>query len=219
MSAIEHVVIAAAGLGSRLGHGLPKCLVELDGTTLIERQLALFAHIPDIRIVVGYMEQAVMDAVNRLSRNVVFVRNPDFRTTTTQDSYALGASGLSGQCVYLDADIVFDPRTLRAFLDEALDVGVTIGITAAKTDDAVFVDADGEQGHLMRVSGFSRERASGYEWANIVVAPADTFHQGRGAVFESLAECLPIAAKIITSYEIDTEQDLERALAYVRFLS
>lgn len=215
MSAIEHVVIAAAGLGSRLGHGLPKCLVEVEGKTLIERQLALFAHVPDVRIVVGYMEHAVMETVNRLNRNVIFVRNPDFRTTTTQDSYALGAEGIQGACVFLDADIVFERHSLVEFMSEASLRTITIGITAAKTDDAVYAKLEKDD-RGMQVVEFTREGPAAYEWANIVCAPADTFQRGRGPVFEALSEHLPAAAKSVISYEIDTEQDLQRARAYLQ---
>jgi choline kinase len=219
MSAIEHVVIAAAGLGSRLGHGLPKCLVEVDGVTLIERQLALFAEVPDIRIVVGYMEHAVMEVVNRLDRNVIFVRNPDFRTTTTQDSYALGAAGLEGHCVFLDADIIFEAESLSLFMEGARDGNITIGVTEAKTDDAVYARVETTCEGRMQVVGFTREDASAYEWANIVCAPADTFYRGRGPVFETLSAHLPATAHPVVSYEIDTERDLRRAKDYLHSLA
>jgi choline kinase len=219
LSAIEHVVIAAAGLGSRLGHGLPKCLVEIDGVKLIERQLALFADVPDIRIVVGYMEHAVMEAVSMLNRNVIFVRNPDFRTTTTQDSYALGAAGLDGQCVFLDADIVFDAESLALFMERAQENDITIGVTDAKTDDAVYACVQEADDGSVVVIGFSREEASAYEWANIVCAPADTFFRGRGPVFETLTDYLPAVAQAVVSYEVDTEQDLLRAKDYLRSIA
>lgn len=218
MPAIKHAVIAAAGLGSRLGHGLPKCLVEVEGRKLIDRQLELLGGIEDIRVVVGYMEHAVIEAVSRLNRNVIFVRNPAFRSTTTQDSYAIGAKGLTGQCVFLDADIVFEPRSLHDFLAYSERQPVTVGVTAAKTDDAVYAltrrrpDGDG-----LEIVSFARTPAE-YEWANIVSAPADSFFRGRGPVFETLQDLLPAAAKEIISYEIDTEHDLHRAKAFVESL-
>lgn len=216
MSSIKHVVIAAAGLGSRLGHGLPKCLVEIEGKTLLERQLALFNDIPDVRIVVGYMEHAVMEAVSRLDRSVIIVRNPDFRTTTTQDSYALGAAGIDGKCVFLDADIVFDAESLETFLAKAAHEPLAIGVTHTKTDDAVFVEVEESAEGQMTVLGFSREKHSRYEWANIVCAPGASFHRGRGPVFETLSEMLPATAIPVVSYEVDTEQDLQRAKAYLQ---
>ena len=216
MSVIKHAVIAAAGLGSRLGHGLPKCLVEIAGRKLIDRQLELLAEFEDVRIVVGYMEHAVIEAVSRFNRNVIFVRNPSFRTTTTQDSYALGAKGLTGPCLFMDADIVFERQSFKNFMDYARNRDVTIGVTDTKTDDAVFAltrvkPASDE----LEIVSFSREQSAPYEWANIVVTDADTFHQGRGAVFETLQELLPASAKPIISYEVDTEQDLARAKVFL----
>ena len=54
------------------------------------------------------------------------------------------------------------------------------------------------------------------EWANVVVAPANSFFRGQGPVFETLQKSLPAAAKEIVSYEVDTEQDLQRAENYLR---
>jgi NDP-sugar pyrophosphorylase family protein len=215
MPAIEHVVIAAAGIGSRLGHGIPKCLVELAGRSLIERQLTLLSHIADIRVVVGYMEQTVMDAVWRVNQNVIVVRNPNYRETTTQDSYALGADGLTGHCLFLDADIIFESSSFHQFLDFAAPKDLAIGVTAAKTDNAVFaVTRPSAQGGL-EIMSFSSEPAE-FEWANVVWAPAQAFLRRGGPVFERLQIWLPAPAGVIVSYEIDTEQDLNRAQEFLR---
>ena len=210
MSAIEHVVIAAAGMGSRLGHGIPKCLVEAGGRSLIEQQLTLFRHIPDIRVVVGYMEQTVIDAVSRVNPDVIIVRNPSYRETTTQDSYALGAEGLTGHCLFLDADIIFEPASMRKFLNFAAARPLVIGVTAAKTDDAVFAITRTSSEGEFEIVAFSSERAD-FEWANVVWAPAESFIRGGGPVFERLKMWLPAPAAVIVSYEIDTEEDLRRA--------
>jgi NDP-sugar pyrophosphorylase family protein len=212
--AVEHAVIAAAGIGSRLGHGIPKCLVEVGGRTLIEQQLALLSRVPDVRVVVGYMEQTVMDAVCRVNRDVIFVRNPHYRETTTQDSYARGAEGVPGACLFLDADIVFDPASFHSFLNFAAGHRLAIGVTAAKTDEAVFAVTRGA-GQDLEILSFSSEAAP-LEWANIVYAPADYFVRGGGTVFETLQSRLPAPAKELVSYEIDTEQDLRRAQEFAR---
>lgn len=215
MPAIEHAVIAAAGIGSRLGHGIPKCLVEIGGKTLIAKQLALLSGVPDVRVVVGYREEAVIDHVRSSCADVIFVRNPRFRETTTQDSYALAAKGLQGSCLFLDADILFDEQSFREFTVFAARHPLAIGLTASKTDNAVFaLTRPGENGKLEIVS-FSSDRAP-FEWANIVHAPADAFFEGRGAVFETLANLLPAPAKEIVSYEVDTEGDLVRARDFAR---
>ncbi|SVE55356.1 uncharacterized protein METZ01_LOCUS508210 [marine metagenome] len=53
------VIVLAAGQGKRLGtlnNGYPKCLLKINGETLIERLLNQFSllKIDDITIVVGY---------------------------------------------------------------------------------------------------------------------------------------------------------------------
>lgn len=215
MPSIEHAVIAAAGIGSRLGHGIPKCLVEIAGRTLIANQLALLAGVPDIRVVVGYREEAVMDHVRSSNTDVIFVRNPHFRETTTQDSYAMAAKGLRGSCLFMDADILFDEMSFHQFAAFALRHTLAVGITVAKTDNAVFAETRLGQNGDLEITSFSTNRAT-FEWANVVYAPADAFFEGRGAVFETLETLLPAPAKEIISYEVDTEGDLMRAQEFAQ---
>ena len=215
MPSVEHAVIAAAGMGSRLGHGIPKCLVEIAGETLIGNQLSLLSAISDVRVVVGYREEAVMDCVRSVRADVIFVRNPRFRETTTQDSYAMGAEGLHGSCLFMDADILFDARSFHEFIAFAACHPLAIGLTAAKTDDAVFAITRPDGGTGLEIVSFSRERMP-LEWANVVHAPANSFYEGRGAVFETLQSLLPAPAKEIVSYEVDTERDLMRAQEFAR---
>jgi choline kinase len=205
-------------MGSRLGHGIPKCLVEIAGETIIGKQLTLLSDIPDVRVVVGYREEAVMDCVRSVRADVIFVRNPRFRETTTQDSYVLGAEGLHGSCLFMDADILFDARSFHEFIAFAASYPLVIGVTAAKTDDAVFAVTSPDRDVGLEVVSFSREPGV-FEWANIVQAPANSFQTGRGAVFETLQTLLPAPAKEIVSYEVDTESDLMRAQEFARSLS
>jgi NDP-sugar pyrophosphorylase family protein len=215
MPSVEHAVIAAAGMGSRLGHGIPKCLVEIAGETLIAKQLRLLSDVPDVRVVVGYREEAVIDCVRSVRPDVVFVRNADFHETTTQDSYAMGVGGLQGSCLFMDADILFDAESFREFTDFAVSHPLAVGLTAAKTDDAVFAITRPNGAGGLEIVSFSRKPAL-LEWANIVHAPADTFYEGRGAVFETLQTLLPAPAREIVSYEVDTEGDLKRAREFAR---
>ena len=67
-------------------------------------------------MVVGFDEIAVMDAVTTIRRDVIFVRNPAYRTTTTLNSYAQGARHLTDHCLYMDADVLFERESFEAFL-------------------------------------------------------------------------------------------------------
>ncbi len=66
MSNVKHAVIAAAGLGSRLGLGKPKCLLEVDNKPLIEYQLKLLKNVADVRVVVGFEEHLVIPLVKKI---------------------------------------------------------------------------------------------------------------------------------------------------------
>lgn len=208
MSTVNHAVIAAAGFGSRLGRGHPKCLVDFRGRTLLDRQLELLRHVPDVRIVVGFQEELVVAHARELRPDIIIVRNPAYSSTTTLDSYALGARFLSEPCLFMDADIVFEGASFRNFVAEAAATGAPlIAYTDAKTTDAVFCEIDGDV-----VTSFSRGRPSAFEWANLAYLSASYCEGRTGSVYGRLTEDLPMQARHITSHEIDRAADLEVAL-------
>ena len=72
MSALGGAVIAAAGLGSRLGHGLPKCMLEIDGRTVLSRLVdAIRPHTDRIHVVVGYREEMIVEYCALYHRDLV----------------------------------------------------------------------------------------------------------------------------------------------------
>lgn len=85
------VIIAAAGIGGRLGAGLPKCLVNVCGHMIFEYQLRAFEWADDIRIVVGYQAETVVRKISAVAPNVKFIHNKMFSTTNLRQSYFLGA--------------------------------------------------------------------------------------------------------------------------------
>lgn len=207
MPFVEHAVIAAAGLGSRLGHGKPKCLVEIEGVSVLAHLMHLLADVPDVRVVVGFMEQAVIAELARIRPDAIVVRNPAFRSTTTLHSYAAGARGLAGDCLFMDADLLVVPETFHAFLGTCRPGQARLALTTARTVDAVYVEMAGDA-----VTGFRRDDPASFEWSNISWLPVSMFADiGHSAVYEHLRPFLPMAAGEVESFEIDTAQDLERA--------
>jgi choline kinase len=209
VSAAQHAVIAAAGLGSRLGQGRPKCLVEVEGATILSRQLDLLAGVPDVRVVVGFQAAAVAAEARRWRPDVTLVENRDFATTTTLVSYALGARGVDSPCLFMDGDILFRPSSFERFV--ACGERLVVGYTDAKTADAVYVTVENDH-----VTQFDRSRPTPYEWANIAILPADYCEGADGAVFERLACDLPVPGAHVDSFEIDRPSDLALAAEAVR---
>ncbi|WP_072129161.1 NTP transferase domain-containing protein [Kluyvera genomosp. 1] len=209
MSSVKHAVIAAAGVGSRLGLGRTKCLLEINHKPLIAYLLKLLEDVEDVRIVVGFQEQEVMETVLRYRRDVTFVRNPEYLSTSTLTSYWLGGQGINENCLFMDADIIFDPDSFMQFKNfcAASHQDNIIGITKTKTHDAVCVSLDN---HC--VINFSRENKTDYEWANLCFIHPGLLISAGDSVFQQLTQYLPLTAREIISFEIDTKGDMEQAM-------
>ena len=91
MPSAKSVVISCAGIGSRLGLGSTKALIPIRGTSLIGWQMQLFREVEDVRIVVGFQANEVIDEVLKFRRDVTFVFNHNYFDTKTGASFYLGA--------------------------------------------------------------------------------------------------------------------------------
>src|SRR5262245_51307924 len=115
-------VILAAGQGTRIRsvHGEhPKCLIEVDHTTILDRQLDALsmAGINEVAIVVGYeKEQIINHVMTRKSSGIPpihFIENPSFALTNNIYSLWLALEWLRGDSfIVLNADVVFDAEIL-----------------------------------------------------------------------------------------------------------
>lgn len=214
MQPVDCAVIAAAGLGSRLGLGLPKCMLEIEGKTILSRLVdALRPHVSRIHVVVGYREELIIDQCALHHRDVILVRNPEFRTTNTAQSMHLGAAGIEGKVLFLDGDLIIQEDSLAAFIAEASRHPILVGIAPTRSEQAVCVETR-PGAASPTITGFTREARHPYEWANVVAGPAAMLAGATSYVFERLAESLPLAAHELDLREVDTPADLDLATAF-----
>lgn len=212
MPHVEHLVIACAGVGSRLGLGKPKALLDLQGQTLIHRLLRATRRVPNVRIVVGYMEEEVSAEVFRSRPDAVIVRNPDYLSTSTLSSFAMGCEGLRSPTLFMDGDLVISAAEFERFRAEAGQRASLYGHCAARSDDPVYVHLSRDGQHIAQ---FSRTQPSEREWASVFCCdPRATFHsrplvdRRAGSVFEWVAAEGLLPAAPIEVFEIDTPRDL-----------
>ena len=211
MQVVTSAVIAAAGLGTRIGLGMPKCMIEIEGTTILTRLIAsLRMHVSVIHLVIGYREEMVIKYCATYHRDVVLVRYPHFLTTNTAHSLSMGAQHLSGKTLYLDGDLLISPESLGKFLSAARKRNILVGVTDSKSENAVFVHGK-KDGDSISISRFSRNNKSKLEWANVLVAPNNLLRGAQGYVFERLTEHLPLDGHMLTLAEVDTFDDLSAA--------
>lgn len=210
MPAVENAVILAAGSGTRLGMGMPKCLVELAGRMIIDYQLELLRNVPNVHVVVGYQENRVIDAVRAFRDDVVFVRNPSYMTRSNFHSLYLGARTFPKPFISLDGDLLMTRAEFDRFLAACAAAGpegFLLGVTESKTDDAVFAHLD-DQGDIVK---FSRGEKATYEWTGPILigtrAQMPEQEAFDGYQFEFLMQFDRLKAFPIDLYEIDTPND------------
>ncbi|MGN0620280.1 MAG: NTP transferase domain-containing protein [Porcipelethomonas sp.] len=205
MNKIKTAVIAAAGLGSRLNKNKPKCLVEVNGHKIIEYQLEVLKDIPDVRIVVGYKSDEVIDVVRRIRNDVKIIVNEHYDKTNTLQSYYLGCNDLHDYFILLDGDIIPHKQSFNEFIDRRAEN--CVGICEVETEDAVFVHIDQNN----EITGFSRTEKSEYEWSNIAIIHSDILVYENTYVYEQIEKFIPVKTSVIKRLEIDTPGDLEYA--------
>lgn len=118
-------IVLAAGRGSRLYPYTdlkPKCLTEIGGWPLIERQLATLKSfgIADIILVTGYLaDQLVIPGTRR-------VHNPKWAETNMVESLFCAASEFSDDIIVTYSDIIYEPRVLEALLSSPKEISVVV---------------------------------------------------------------------------------------------
>ena len=126
-------VILAAGKGSRLNGTAgdkPKCLVEIGGITLLERQIRALkrAGIADVVVVVGCQAERVRAACVDA---VTFVENDRFAETNSLYSLWTARTLLLDGFVVLNCDVLFHPALLEALLASPHDAALLIAYREA----------------------------------------------------------------------------------------
>ena len=104
-------VILSAGQGSRLGHmvdGKPKCLIEFNGRTLLDRQLdTLEANgVHEVVVVTGFHDELVNQAVAARTGGpkVRTIFNPFYKVADNTGSLYMAREELSGDCLVWNGD-------------------------------------------------------------------------------------------------------------------
>ncbi|WP_277372445.1 NTP transferase domain-containing protein [Pseudomonas sp. AA-38] len=208
MSPVKHVVISAAGIGSRLGLNKPKCLVEVAGRSLLDWHLERLQWAETVWLVVGFHEDEVIEHAVSLRPDLIIVRNPDYARTNTLQSIYRVSRHLGERFLVLDADTVVEPRSFTAFLEASADHEQLIGVSPYITSDGVRVLLD-DSGAL--VQGFTREPRPAMEWTGIAVLRPELVRNEPIYVYQAIETHLPLPAFELKAFDIDTTADLDMA--------
>lgn len=207
MPSAKSVIISCAGTGSRLGLAKTKALINIEGKSLIAWQLELFKDVEDLRIVIGFQAKAVIKEVLKYRKDVVFVYNHNYFETKTGASFYLGAKDANEYVIEYDGDLLVHPDDIKKCLIEE----EYIAYSDKTSDEAVFVKTD-DDGNVL---SFSRKEGD-YEWTGPACIKKSKLKYSSGNVFNQLEEYLPMKGIKIRACDIDTYEDYQRAIEFVK---
>ncbi len=205
------IIIGCAGTGNRLGLGTTKALVEIEGKPLIIYHLEKLKDEKDVRIVVGYQAEKVIKVVNEYRKDVLFVFNHEYKTTGTGASVALASRHAEEYILNLDGDLLVHPEDMTKILECENEF---VGGNPIESDDPWMLQTYCKDGKEM-VSAFSK-CVGNYEWNGITQMRSSKMLNGNGHVFHLIEPYLPVEFMNIRTREIDTINDYERAIGWVR---
>lgn len=208
MQTTKSVIISCAGIGSRLGLGSTKALIDIDGKTLIRRQLELFDDVDDVRVVVGFQASEVIDEVCRYRSDAIFVFNHDYFNNKTGASYYLGARDGNEFAIEMDGDLLVHPDDMKKLLQLE---GEWIAYADKTSEDAVYVKLD-ENGY---VTAFSQKNGD-YEWTGPCCLRKENVNYTSANVYNQLEAYLPLKGIKVRARDIDTYNDYKKALEFVK---
>src|SRR5690242_292157 len=113
-------IILSAGQGSRLGHLVddrPKCLIDFNGRSLLDRQLDTLEvnGVQEAVVVTGFHDELVNAAIERRSGglNVRTIYNPFYKVADNTGSLFMAREELTGDCLVWNGDTLVSRELMR----------------------------------------------------------------------------------------------------------
>ena len=120
-------IIAAAGFEKQLLpliENKPKCLLDIKGKTILERQVAALneCNIKDIALIRGYKKEAIT------LPNIRYYDNDRYEETGELVSLFCAENEMTGRCLFLYGDIIFETAVLEKLLKSPADISLVVDL-------------------------------------------------------------------------------------------
>lgn len=203
-------ILLAAGRGRRLGSAEPKCLISIEGRSLLARHLVNMAEagISALTIVVGYQKELITAALDQLRPPlpVELIENPRFVHGSIV-SLQVASDRLLEGAIWMDADVLYPPALLRRLVTSAHENAVLLDGRSEESGEEMMVGVRGG-----RAAKIARRVGDGWEFRGESVGFAKVGPEG-GRVMKRLLEEEVTAGRLDQEYEAA----MERAFAEVPF--
>ena len=127
-----NAIILAAGSGIRLGEhtqDIPKTLVDINGKSILERQISLLRKhkVNEIFVVTGYKKE------KHVLKHIEYFFNPKYSDTEQLTSMMTARRKIAGDVLIIFGDIIFDSDILQQVLSSNDDITIPIDLNWEKS--------------------------------------------------------------------------------------
>lgn len=222
------VIILAAGVGSRLGHNIPKAMVELDEDfTILDLQLEILKKkikLEDINIIVGYKKNLIMERYPELS----YIYNVEYRNTNTSKSLLYGLKNTDDDVLWLNGDVVFDPEILDLVMEKKDNNIICVNNGKVSEEEVKYtLNSEGFVNEISKEVQDARGEAVGINFIKKEHLPLfvsclescqddDYFEKGIEMLLNKTVKFIPVDIKDNFCIEVDFPADLEVAKEFIR---
>lgn len=197
------VIICCAGMGTRLGIGTTKALVDICGKPLIIRQLELLSEYDDIRVVVGFDASRVIKTIKEYRQDIMFVFNYEYMHNGPADSLKKALLGAREYIITIDGDTIHDSKDFKKFLVFDKEC-IVVSDNASK--EAIMAQLKKD-----KVVSLSK-RSGTFQWSGIAKIKKDKIKGNFQHTYEILNTQLPMDSFYMNLKEINTQEDYEQAI-------
>jgi len=118
-------IILAAGMGTRMDKytkDIPKCMLNFNGKTLIERQIGTLRScgITEIIVVKGYMQDKIK------IEGVRYFVNEDYKNSNMVETLMCAEEVMDDDILICYGDILYEKRIINKILGEKIDIGIAV---------------------------------------------------------------------------------------------
>lgn len=186
-------IILSAGQGSRLGHMVddrPKCLIDFNGRTLLDRQLdTLEANgVNEAVVVTGFHDDTIEEALAKRTGgpSVRTIFNPFYKVADNTGSLYMAREELQGDCLIWNGDTLVSTALMRKVVaNDRSGICVTVDRKDSYDDDDMKVIREPDSGRL-RAIGKRISEGVNAESIGLLAFRSGGAEQFRGAIEEAM---------------------------------
>lgn len=171
---LHNAIILAAGVGSRLypyTKDKPKCLLEVDGMTLLERtvKILLANNVESVIVATGYLHDQVENFFKEKfpQKPITCIPNPHYKTTNNAQSLLTALRSYEAPLILMDGDLLFDPILLKNLIQSS-------------KKNVMVVDSDLKKVNNEAMKAYSKDGQTIFHLAKNLQFPSPLMGEGRG---------------------------------------